>query len=324
MKAFTRIIGAAALSALTLALTSATSEPERQAISIGILSDADSVPLLVAEAEGLYDAEGVEVRLVRFKSAVERDAAIQAGAIDGAISDLVAVALASQAGIDLRVASMTDGRYGIVAAPGSGIDSLATLGDARVGISSSTIIQYAAETLLARAGLRVDSARTIAVPNIQLRMELLLSGQLKAACLPEPLLSAARARGAVLLASTSSSSSTSGLGSSLDAGVLAFRKESLDGKLDEIAAFYRAYRAAARIINENNAKYRDFLVDKAQFPKEVRDSYEFVVYKRPRLPTSAEIAAVFVWMQGKGLASPDLNAARLIDGRALERAFGGW
>jgi NitT/TauT family transport system substrate-binding protein len=307
---------AAALCAAAQALSAAPTGIEREPVSIGILSDADSIPLLVAEAEGFFAAEGVEVKLVRFKTAVERDAALQAEAIDGAISDLVAVALSAQAGLDLRAASMTDGRYGIVAAPGSGIGSIVGLADVPIGVSTSTIIQFETETLLSRAGLGLEQIRTISVPNIQLRMELLVSGQLKAACLPEPLLSAARARGALLLTSSSN------LG--LEAGVLAFRKEAIDAKLDQIAAFYRAYRTAAKTINENNPKYRSFLVEKAQFPKEVLDTYEFVVYKRPRLPTSAELATVIAWMQGKHLVAQELNIAKLIDGRALERAFGGW
>jgi NitT/TauT family transport system substrate-binding protein len=317
------ILAAAALCALGTALEAplaaapvSTAAAAREPISIGVLPDADSLPLLVAEAEGLFADEGVEVKLIRFKTAVERDAALQAEAIDGAVSDLVAVALASQTGLDLRATSMTDGRYGIVAAPGSGIVSLSGLAGVRVGTSSGTILQFETETLLARAGLAADKIVTISVPSTQARMEMLVAGQLKAACLPEPQLSAARARGAVLLTSSSNAG--------LEAGVLAFRKDSLDSKLEQAAAFYRAYRAAAKIINENNAKYRGFLVDKAQFPSEVRDVYEFVVYKRPRLPTSAELAAVVAWMKGRDLASTELNPARLIDGRPLERAFGGW
>jgi NitT/TauT family transport system substrate-binding protein len=311
-----RAAAAAALFVLAASIHAAPAVPDREPISIGILSDADSLPLLVAEAEGLFAEEGVAVRLVRFRTAEERDAALQAGAVDGATSDLVALALAAQAGFELRATGMTDGRYGIVAAPGSGIVSLADLAGAQVGVSSGTIVQFETETLLSRAGLRVEQIGTISIPNIQLRLEMLIAGQIKAACLPEPLLSAARARGALLLTSSSNAG--------LEAGVLAFRKASIDSKLDQIAAFYRAFRTAAKIINENNAKYRDFLVDKAQFPPEVRDGYEFIVYKRPRLPTSAEIAAVVAWMRGKGLAAADLNAARLIDGRPLERAFGGY
>lgn len=312
-----KIASVLALAAIVLLLPAAASG---ETLKVGVLPDADSLPLLVAAAESLFAAEGVDVALVSFKAAVERDAALQAGAIDGAVTDLLAVALAVQGGFDIRAASLTDGRYGIVASPLSGIASLASLAGKSIGISSNTIIQYAAETMLARAGVASADIRSLAVPKIQLRMELLLAGQLAAACLPEPLLSVARAKGAILLAASDDSTPALGLG----AGVIAFSRAALDSRLPEIAGFYRAYRRAARELNAKSDAYRPFLVEKAAFPAEVRDSYSFVKYKDPRLPSAADISAVIEWMRSKGLLSKDIAPASLIDARPLDEASKGW
>ena len=308
----------AALAAVAWALVA--SAPESAAtpagaaaeLRVGVLPDADSLPLLVAEAEGRFAAEGVNVRLVPFKTAVERDAALQAGAVDGVVADLLAAALAAQGGFDFRVTSLTDGRYGIVAAPGSGISRAADLAGVPVGLSTNTIIQYAVESLLARAGLPAASIQGLAVPKIQVRMELLLSGQLKAACLPEPLLTVAREKGAALLAS----SDDAGLG----AGVLMFPKSVIDARLDDIAAFYRAYWKAASAINADNDRYRPFLVERAGFPAEARAAFRFVRYAKPRLPSESDVRAVLSWMEAKGLLAKELAPASLLDGRAVERA----
>ncbi len=305
-----RIPAAFALAAIAIA--AATAVPLR----VGVLPDADSLPLLVAGEEGLFAAEGVEVRLLPFKTAVERDAALQAGALDGAVSDLLAVALAVQGGFGVAATSLTDGRYGILVPPGAGIASLAGLAGKSVGISSNTIIQYEAETMLLRAGLAQADIKSLAVPKIQLRMELLLAGKLDAACLPEPLLSVARAKGAVLLAA----SDDAGLG----AGVIAFSRAALDSRLPDIAAFYRAYWRAASKIDADPDAYRPFLADKAGFPAEVKDSFRFVAYKKPRLPSEAELAAVLSWMKAKGLLAKDIPAASLVDGSPIARASSGW
>jgi NitT/TauT family transport system substrate-binding protein len=288
-------------------------------LKVGVLPDADSLPLLVAREEGLFAAEGVDVALVPFKAAVERDAALQAGAVDGAVTDLLAVALANAGGFELRASSLTDGRYGLVACPGSGAASPAELAGKSIGISSNTIIQYAAETMLARAGVGRRDIRTLAVPNIQLRMELLLAGKLDAACLPEPLLSAARAKGAILVAASDDQG--------LRAGVLAFPKAAIDARLPEIAAFYRAYRKAASRIAAAPDSYRGFLVEKALFPAAVRDGFVFPAYRSPRLPSEADVASVLEWMGAKGLLDAGRSgivAADLVDARPLAEAQAGW
>jgi NitT/TauT family transport system substrate-binding protein len=278
-------------------------------LRVAVLPDADSLPILVAEAEGRFAAEGVTVRIVPFKTAVERDAAFQAGAVDAAVSDLLAAALAVQGGFDVRVASLTDGRYGIVAAPGSGITTASQLAGVSIGISSNTIIEYAVDSLLRRAGIAPESIRGLAVPKMPVRMELLLSGQLKAACLPEPLLTAARAKGATLLAASD--------GAGLHAGVLVFSRRVIDGRSAEVSAFFRAYWKAARAINADNDAYRSFLVDKAGFPEEVRDAYNFVRYERPRLPAEKDVTEVLDWMRRKGILTARIEPASLLDGRAL-------
>jgi NitT/TauT family transport system substrate-binding protein len=300
------------MAAAPVAAASATAAPLR----IGVLPDADSLPLLVAQDEGLFAAEGLTARLVPFKTAVERDAALQAGALDGAVSDLLAVALAAQGGFDLRATSLTDGRYGILVSPLSRITSLGGLAGKSVGISSNTIIQYAAETMLGRAGVVRADIKSLAVPNIQVRMELLLAGQLDAACLPEPLLSVARAKGAALLAA----SDDEGLG----AGVIVFSRAALEGRLHDIAAFYRAYWKAASEVDAKPDSYRSFLVDKAGFPAEVRDSFRFIAYKKPRLPATADLDAVIAWMRAKGLLAKDIDPRSLVDGRAIAEAAEGW
>jgi NitT/TauT family transport system substrate-binding protein len=281
----------------------------RRELRVGVFLDSDSLPLLVADAEGRFAAEGISVKLVAFQNPVERDAALQSGAVDGVVSDLLAGALATQSGFEVRVTSLTDGRYGIAAAPGSGIASARALAGQSIGISTNSIIQYAAESLLAEAGVPSSDIKEVAVPKMPVRLELLLSGQLKAACLPEPLLTAAAGRGATIVAKSDD------LG--LKAGVLLFTKKALDERLTDIKAFYRAYAAAASAINANNDKYRPFLVEKVAFPASVRDAYLFVNYKKPRLPGLADVEKVLSWMKTKGILKADVAAASLLDGRAI-------
>ncbi len=278
-------------------------------LKIGILPDADSLPLLVAESARDFEAEGVSVKLVRFQNPVERDAAFQAGAVDGVIGDILAAILAAQGGFDVRITSLTDGQYGIVTGPDSGILSLKDLAGKPIGLSTNTIIHYMVDTFMTKAGVPPEKILGLAIPKMPVRLEMALGGQTAAAGLPEPLLTAAKTRGGRILASTDDSG--------LRAGVIFFSRKAADSKQPEIRAMYRAYWRAARAINADNDAFRGFLVDKAGFPAESAGAYHFVKYEKPRLPLVADVVQVQSWMRSKGLVKSGIDPEGLLDGRAL-------
>ena len=57
-----------------------------QPIRIGLLPIIDSVPFYAAEADGLFEEQGLNVQLETFSSAAERNVALQTGAIDAQLS----------------------------------------------------------------------------------------------------------------------------------------------------------------------------------------------------------------------------------------------
>lgn len=296
--------------AAAFALGSCAPKPA-PALKFGILPDTDSLPFMAAAAQGLFEKHGVQVELVRFTSPVERDAAFQAGAVDGVISDLVAAALAVRGGFGVKVVSVTDGRYGVAAAPG-GATGMAALKGQAVGLSTNTIIQYLVDSAAARAGLAPQDIQRTAVPKIPVRMELLLGGQVAAAGLPEPFLTVAKSRGAVVVASCEDYG--------LDAGVVLFDAKALDAKAESVRRLLQAYWQAASDINAKPDSYRDFLVSDAKFPADVRDVFRFVTYRKPILPAAANVEAALAWMRSIGILEGELDPASLLDDRALR----GW
>lgn len=289
-------------------LAAAPAKPA-EPLRLGIMPDADSLPFMVAEAEGLFTKNGVAVELISFANAQERDAAIQAGRLDGAISDLLAASFLAAGGFDMRVTSATDGRYGIAAAPGSGIANAAGLAGKKIGLSSNTIIQYSVDAITTAAGLPASGYNAVAIPKMPVRMEMLLAGQVDAAGLPEPFLTTAIQRGATLVGTTEQFH--------IDAAVIVFSRAVLDSRLAEVRNLYTVYTLAAEKINANPESYRGFLVEKARFPAEVKDAYRFVKYRKPTLPDAAQVQAVLTWLKARGLLSKDLLPADLLDGRAV-------
>lgn len=304
---FATIIAMVALSALSAC--SPKPAAAKGPLRLGLMPDADSLPFMVAREEGLFDKAGLAVELVTFTSAQERDAALQAGAIDGTIADILAAAFAVAGGFDVRITSVSDGRYGIAAAPGSNAKGPADLAGKSIGLSTNTIIQYSVDMMMSHAGLAMDAYEASAVPRIPVRMEMLLASQIGGAGLPEPLLSVAAARGATIVATTDDFD--------IDAGIIMFNKAFIDARLEDIKKLYQVYADAGVRINANPDSYRAFLVEKASFPEEVRYAFRFVEYRSPRLPQTAQVEAALDWMRSRDLLKVDLSAAGLLDGRAV-------
>ncbi|HHY40687.1 MAG TPA: ABC transporter substrate-binding protein, partial [Syntrophaceticus sp.] len=89
-----------AISILAVLLISGCSQDasseNKDVLKVGILPNEEVLPLYVAQEEGFFKKYGIDVEIVNFQSAAERDAAIQAGAVDGVEGDLLAVALIRQ------------------------------------------------------------------------------------------------------------------------------------------------------------------------------------------------------------------------------------
>jgi NitT/TauT family transport system substrate-binding protein len=278
---------------------------EVQTVRIGIMPDVDSLPFLLAGEEGLFDQQGVKVELVSFQSPVERDAAFQAGKIDGLVGDTLGALFLEQAGFDISILSITNGRYGIAASPQSGITRLGQLANKEIGVSSNTIIEYLADSLLVSSKVEEKDFKPVAVPKIPVRMELLLNGQLVAACLPEPLYTLVVAKGAQPLGDSTFLSDAP--------GVMIFSTSFVTNHREALTKVFQSYWEAGQRINANADAYRSFLVEKAGFAEIVGPIFSFVTYTKPEVPSEQQIQKVADWMLRKKLLDSVPRYKDLVD-----------
>ena len=209
---------------------SGESKQELDPLKIGLMPDTDSVPFIIAQEKGYFAAEGLTVKLEPFKSAMDRDSALQSGNLDGAVSDLLAVAFARDGGFDVKVTSMTDGSYKLIAAPGTKTPTVKDLAGKEVAVSRNTIIEYVTDNILEHNGMSGDDIKKVVIPQIPTRLELLQSGKLSAATLPEPMASIAVYNGCRFITGSDE------LG--INPGVILFTGESTKDKQKEIKALF--------------------------------------------------------------------------------------
>jgi NitT/TauT family transport system substrate-binding protein len=282
-------------------------------IRIGTLPVEDALPLWVAERDSLFQKAGIDVSITVFQSAQERDAAFTAGAIDGFMGDMIAATNLRAAGVPVKVttvmlgAKASEGRFGIVVKPGSKITSVKGLAGVPVGTSSATIQEYVLDKLMEAGGVAAADIKKEEVKKVPVRFELLMSGKLEAAALPEPFLSLAAKTGGKIIADDTK-------GANISQTVLVFGQKYLDDSANAalVGKLLGTWDTAVGTINADPASFRTLLVEKARLPKPLEADYAVNTYPTAQLPAEAEVQAVLDWMKAAGLLKTPVTYADLM------------
>jgi len=281
------------------------SDKELQAITVGVMPDIDSVPIIIAQEKGYFAEEGLKVNIQQFKSAMDRDAALQSGNLDGAISDLLAVAFAKSGGFDVKVTAYTDGDYKLIAGKNENVTSPKDLVGKDVAVSKNTIIEYVTDQISVSQSMKEDSINKVVIPQIPTRLEMLQNGKLAAATLPEPMGSIAIANGCKFVTDSEQ------LG--INPGVMMFTAKCVDNKKAELQAFYRAYNKAVKYLNEHpQDEYMDLIIEKSGFPAIAKTALKLPKYREAGLPQEKDVVDCMKWMNSKGLIKQEFSYKDLV------------
>lgn len=269
-------------------------QKDLQPITIGLMPDTDSLPFIIAKEKGYFAEEGIEVNIQQYKSAMDRDSALQSGNLDGAVSDMLAVAFAKAGGFDVKVTSFTDGSYKLIASKDAGINNVKALAGKDVAVSRNTIIEYVTDQILAKEGMDSESINKVIIPQIPTRLEMLQNGKLAAATLPEPMASIAVSNCCTYVTGSDE------LG--INPGVIMFTAKTVDNKTAEIAAMYRAYNKAVDYLNNTSRdEYIDLVVEKGGFPPAAKEALKLPEYHKAALPKESDVTDCIKWLNNKGL-----------------------
>ncbi|KXG77872.1 ABC transporter substrate-binding protein [Thermotalea metallivorans] len=278
----------------------------QESITIGILPDVDSIPFIIAQEKGYFQEEGLRVTLEQFKSAVDRDSALQSGSLDGAVSDILAAAFAKDNGFPMVITSMTNGSYKLLVNQNENIDDIQGLSGRDVAISKNTVIEYVTDKIMMEGGLTPDDIHKVIVPKIPIRLEMLQKGKVVAATLPEPLATVAIKEGAKLLNSSDHLD--------INPGVFIFTAKAVEEKSGAIQAMYRAYNKAVEFLaKESPENYMDMLIEKGGFPETVKGAITLPQYTKAAVPSEEEVHDVIAWLYKRQLIKNSYDYEELVN-----------
>ena len=289
-----------------------TTAPART-VRVALLPITDVVPFYVAQQEGFFTAQDLTAEAVPVSSGAERETVVQSDLADCELTDIHGVVLTNVTDAQplriiatARQATAEQPLFFLLGAPGGKVTDPSQLAGANIGISENTIIDYWNDRILAALHIDGESVTRTNVPQLPVRMELLMAGQLDAAILPDPLASLAQLQGATLLADDT-------LRPDIAVSVLACRADFIDEQPDAVTAFLAGWDAAVEAINADPDAYRNILIETARVPEPLQDSYSLPPFPAPQIPTAAQVQDVVDWAATKGLIQMGLTYTDVVD-----------
>ena len=277
-----------------------------QPLKLGAMSSMDYLPYVIAQKQGIYDSLGLDLTIVKFFSANDRDAAFQSGNIDGTVIDYTGAALQQANGIPLAIVMENDGYFHFIASRSSRIDNIEQLKGKNIAVSRNTVIEYSTDQVLAKAGLSPNDVNKPEINKIPLRLEMLQNGQIDASIFPDPFATIAMRNGHNSLITTKD------LGISVTGTI--FSKKALADKRREIEVLIRGYNLGVEYINAHpQNEWKDILVEDAGVPETMTGDVRLPKYKEAQLPSPKDLESTLVWLKSKQLVPTAYKGENLVD-----------
>jgi NitT/TauT family transport system substrate-binding protein len=275
------------------------------AIKFGTIPVLQSLPLFVASEKGFFNEQGLPVEIILFNSAMEKDIALTSGQIVGYFGDLMTpmVLQANNAGVKMVATNFNTTNeqrmFAILASPQSKNKNLPEIAKGGIATGSNTVAEYLIIRLLQLRKIDKSAINLIDVKNIPIRLQMLLSGQVSAALMPEPLATLAETKGATAVIDDK--------GRRLSTTVLAFNEKFLKEYPQTVKAFHRAVNKASDYINKNPDEVRAIMNRDCKIPEPLQGSFPIPKFPRLTAPARNQVADVYEWLREKQIITKDME-----------------
>jgi NitT/TauT family transport system substrate-binding protein len=263
-------------------------ESRMQKLKIGLMPAVDIAPVYLARDRGFFVEEGLELELILFTNAQNRQTALQTGQIDGALSDLIALITTVESGFPLKGTLSTDGVFPVLFNRKAEGEAIAPGSRLSAGVMEISVSNYLMDQYLGS----IHTLEKVYINEIPVRLEAVASGRLQSGLFPEPLASIGELRGL-------EKQVFEGIPrQSVD--IMVFTRKALEEKQSEIAAFHRGYAKAIKLIQEDPSLARAAQLPPTSpiFPRAWKSILSFPITPFPAFRTTTLSARSFTGLPG--------------------------
>lgn len=279
-------------------------------IQFGTLPVIQALPLFVAAEKGYFKEAGLNVDLVPFSSAMEKDVAMSAGQISGYFGDMITPMVLTANGTVAKIVATyfntknEQRMFAILTAPKYRSKDIKSIASAGIACSSNTMLDYLVTRLLGKKGITPDNINLVEVKSIPIRLQMLMSEQVPAAILPEPLVTLAEMKGARVVVDDA--------GTGISATVLVFSNQFLSTNPDTVKAFLKAVQKANDFINQNPDQVRPIMNRECKIPEPLHQSFTIPKFPKLNIPRTEEVMDVYTWLRGKNVIKTEMTYGQFV------------
>ena len=168
------------ISSLIVIGSGSTLAQDNVSLKVGIMPAVDSAPILLAEKRGYFADEGIDIEIDVYTNAVNRQSALQTGELDGAMTDYIALVNNINNGFPVKLTLGTDGVFPFLVRKGFEETEEIDIGMMEVSVSNFLSEQFLSDKY------KMNKVFIAAIPA---RLEMIKSGKLDMAIIPEPMVS---------------------------------------------------------------------------------------------------------------------------------------
>jgi len=269
---------------LLLILTSCSTQSqannkEQMALAIGVMPAVDTAPIFLAKENGYFEALDLDVKIEVYTNAQNRQSALQTNSIDGAMTDLIAVATNVNNGFNIQATMLTDGMFILLSQENKVDEKELSIGMMEISVSNFLVDHWLDETY---------SIEKIYINAIPARLEAVLTNQLDMGIFPEPIASVGEMKGLRKLSFKPVD------GYSPD--VMVFTNQAITDKSDAIHAFHEGYNKAVKDINADESLARKTLINNIpNVSKDLKDKIMLPTYHEAQLPNNDYLDKIITW-----------------------------
>lgn len=198
----------------------------------------------------------------------------------------------------------TQRMFAIIASPKHLNKSIPELAKEGIAISSNTVMDYLTTKLLNAKSIQTDRIKLIEIKNIPIRLQMLLSGQIPAAFLPEPLATLAEQKGGKAVIDDAGADSS--------ATVLVFNEKFLTNYPEAVRAFLGAVEKASQYINKHHDEVRSTMNRECRIPEPLQHAFPIPEFRKLIVPDYNQVMDVYQWLTAKKIIKTEMTYKQMV------------